>query len=242
MNINNIIKLIKAYFYENWQKDLYYSFAIAACLSLLYMAFGVFSLYLVLCFAVVMLVIYPTRVFGKLYQPSSRMQYLSLPASNNEKVVTNMLLVNIYYVIGMGISIGIGLLLGYAIGYVRDPELVRIKWQHITEAMSISARPIMLIYTSMAAMFFASIYFRKNPVAKMVLVGFVISLVLGAIMACTDWLNFVLTVPAEIRNGNYFKTEHYVTTSSNWFPYVASCVSIVYFYAMSFLRMKETEA
>ena len=36
MNINNIIKLIKAYFYENWQKDLIYNFLIV-------MAIGLFS-------------------------------------------------------------------------------------------------------------------------------------------------------------------------------------------------------
>ena len=99
-----------------------------------------------------------------------------------------------------------------------------------------------MVYTSIAVMFFAAIYFKKSPFWKLLLTGFVISLVLGAIMVCTDWLNFVLTVPTEIRNGNYYKTEHYIATSSDWFPYVACCVSIVYFYAMSFLRMKETEA
>ena len=61
-------------------------------------------------------------------------------------------------------------------------------------------------------------------------------------MAGTEWLNVVLTVPAEIRNGNYYKVEHNIVTSSNWFSYVAYSVSIVYFYAMSFLRMRETEA
>ena len=74
------------------------------------------------------------------------------------------------------------------------------------------------------------------------LTGFIVTLVFGVIMAGTEWLNVVSAVPAEIRNGNYYKVEHYITTSKDWFPYVACCATIVYFYAMSFLRMRETEA
>ena len=246
MNTNNIIKLIKAYFYENWQKDVLYSFTLVAVLATLNMAFGIFSFGFVLCVAVVLMVVYPSRLFSKLYQPSSRMQYLMIPASNNEKVVANMLLVNIYYVIGIVLSLCVGVLLGCLIGYLIDPEMVRMHLESVKDNISdltISGTlPILCVFASIATMFFASIYFKKNPIGKLILTGFVVTLALGAIMACTDWLNFVLTVPAEIRNGNYFKTEHYIATSSDWFPYVACGVSIVYFYAMSFLRMRETEA
>ena len=100
----------------------------------------------------------------------------------------------------------------------------------------------LLLYASISVMFFAAIYFKKSPFWKLMLTGFVVSLVLGALMVSTEWLNALAVVPAEIRNGNYYKTEHYIATSKEWFPYVACCVSIVYFYAMSFLRMRETEA
>ena len=61
-------------------------------------------------------------------------------------------------------------------------------------------------------------------------------------MTGTEWLNVVMTVPAEFRNGNYVKVEHSIVSSSNWTPYVTLSVITVYFYAMSFLRMRETEA
>ena len=244
MNINNIINLIKAYFYENWQKDLLYSFTVVATLAMFNMAFGLFNIHFVFIFAIVMMVLYPTRVFGNLYQSSSRMHYLTIPASNEEKVVTNMLLVNVYFLIVMALALCVGYLLGYGIGYVRDPEMVKYKWEMMKEMISEPGMGLglMILFSSTAAMFFASIYFKKNPFWKLILTGFVISMVLGAIVACTEWLNILLTVPAEIRNGNYYKTVNCVTTSSEWFPYVVCCVSIVYFYAMSFLRMRETEA
>ena len=242
MNINNIIKLIKAYFYENWQRDLLYSFAVVATLAMFNMAFGLFSSRFAIVFAMVLMVLQPTRVFGNLYQSSSRMHYLTIPASNSEKVVANILLVNVYFVIVMALALCIGFLLGYGIGYVRDPEMVRHHWEIVKEIICNSGMVLLILFTTIAVMFFASIYFKKSPFWKLILTGFVVSIVLGAILACTDWLNYVLTVPAEIRNGNYFKTEYYTTTSLDWFPYVVCCVTIVYSYAMSFLRMRETEA
>ena len=34
MNINNIVKLIKAYFYENWQNDVIYNFLVIMAVAL----------------------------------------------------------------------------------------------------------------------------------------------------------------------------------------------------------------
>ena len=62
--------------------------------------------------AVVMMLVYPSRVFNSLYQSSSRIHYLLIPASNNEKVLSSMLLVNIYYVFGMMICLFSGVFLG----------------------------------------------------------------------------------------------------------------------------------
>ena len=242
MNTNNIIKLIKAYFYENWQKDILYSFAIVATTAMFSLGFGLVSSRFVVCLAAVLTALQPVKLFGNLYQSSSRMHYLTLPANTNEKVVTNMLLVNVYFVILMVFALCIGFLLGYGIGYVRNPEMLKYNWGILRDMISNTRIEYLLFFSFIAVMFFASIYFKKNPFWKLVLTGVIVSIVLGVITAFTEWLNVVLTVPAEIRNGNYFKINTYVTKTSDWFPYVACGVSIVYFYAMSFLRMKETEA
>ena len=248
MNINNIINLIKAYFYENWHKDVIYNFVIMMAIAFFDRLMFPNSPFTVLFVAAVLIVLYPCRLFSKLHNSSSRIHYLSIPASGSEKVVAGMFLANVYYVISMIVFLAIGFLAAYGIlkitnhwafdgvmdeGVINGPVPTEPRPDLVTDFLA--------IYTSIAVMFFASIYFKKSPFWKLLLAGFVIFLIFGAIMAGTELLNAVLTVPAEIRNGHYYKEGHNIVTSSKWFPYVAYSVTIVYFYAMSFLRMRETE-
>ena len=243
MNINNIIKLIKAYFYENWQKDVLFSFLIVMVLAMLWVPFQLFDgmLFTVIC--TIMVVLFPTRAFGKLHHPASRMHYLMIPANNNEKVVANMFLANVYFVAGMIISIIIGTLLGNGIQYLRNPEMYAPFSKIINDIfMDFSGEPIMMLFLFIAISFFASIYFKKSPFWKMILTLFVISVVISIIMGVTEWLNALAVVPEEIRKGNYFMVEDTVVNSDSWLFYLKTGLGIVYFYAMSFLRMRETEA
>lgn len=256
MNINNIKNLLKVYFYENWKNDVIYNFVIMIVLSLMFVLLAAwpFQNSVIYITAVVLIIYYPCRVFSKLHQASSRIHYLTIPASNSEKVVTGMFLANIYYVLGIMISITLGLLISYPIMHIIDPEYfaglgIHNLGEFIMTYTPLSfvksdefAQMVLKLYAGIAAMFFAAIYFKKSPFWKMMLVGFIVSLVVSAIMFGTEWLNVLATVPAEIRNGNYYKTEHYLATSSDWFSYVTYSLVIVYFYAMSFLRMRETEA
>jgi hypothetical protein len=248
MNIDNIIKLIKAYFYENWRNDLIYSFGIMAALSLIMtIIYGNPYITEIKIAAVVFMIYYPCRFFSKLHQPSSRIHFLMTPATNAEKVVTGLFLTNVYFVAGIVLSVLIGQVLGYGILILNKPGIFGPCGIHnLAEFLKVqipNGGVVLKIYACISTMFFAAIYFKKSPFWKLLLTVFVISLVFGAIIAGTEWLNVLLTVPAEIRNGNYYKVvENYIVSSSNWFPYVACCVTIVYFYAMSFLRMRETEA
>lgn len=246
MNINNIIKLIKAYFYENWQKDLTYNFLIVMALGLFSMLLSPFETGVASFAAIFLIIYYPCRLFSKLQQPSSRMHYLMIPARNSEKVVAGMFLVNVYYVLGMVLSVFLGVMLGYAILKIANPDstvMDGIIWGDIfgvgTQTYGLS---ILMLYAGIAIMFFAAIYFKKSPFWKLLLTVFIVFTALGIIMLCTDWLNLVMTVPAEIRHGNFVKIEQHFSNSSDWFQYVVYCGTIVYFYAMSFLRMRETEA
>ena len=111
MNINNIIKLIKAYFCENWQNDVIYNFLVIMAVALFSMLMSPFQVGVVFFAAFFLIVYYPCRLFSKLYKPSSRMHYLLLPATNGEKVVAGMFLANVYYVLGIALSVIIGILL-----------------------------------------------------------------------------------------------------------------------------------
>lgn len=241
MNINNIIKLIKAYFYENWQKDLY-TFGLVLIFAFLSMAWPSLNSFLGFSVIVVLIAIYPLRFFDKLHQPSSRIHYLMIPATNEEKVLTGILLTNIYFILLVFISAFIGALLGYGVLKLSTPEMEMNFKEILGLMLPSSVRSYLFLITMVSIIFFGSIYFKKSPAWKIVLVCLAVFLVLGAIMTGTEWLNVLMTVPAEIRNGNYIKVEHSIMSSSKWTPYVINIVITVYFYAMSFLRMKETEA
>lgn len=241
MNINNIKNLIRAYFYENWQKDLY-NFGLAAAFAFLCMAFRIFDHVVAYSAIVALMVIYPLRLFGNLHQPSSRINYLMIPATNEEKVLTGILLTNIYFILLVFISAFIGALLGYGVLKLSTPEMEMNFKEMLGLMLPSSVRSYLFLITMVSIIFFGSIYFKKSPAWKIVLVCLAVFLVLGAIMTGTEWLNVLMTVPAEIRNGNYIKVEHSIMSSSKWTPYVINIVITVYFYAMSFLRMRETEA
>lgn len=241
MNINNIIKLLKVYFYENWQNDVIFNFAVILAITMFSTLMSPYDAGVVSFAVLILVVYYPCRLFSKLQNPSSRMHYLMVPATNEEKVVTGMILANIYYVLGIVLSVVIGLLLGFGLAKIFNPDLMFTS-DLFKSAFPSSWMSVLLLYTSIAATFFAAIYFRKSPFWKLLLTGFVISTVLGIVMSVTVWLNAKAVLPAGSFTRNFIKTESYIYTGNDWFPYVFCCIMIVYFYAMSFLRMRETEA
>jgi len=241
MKFDNILKLIKAYFYENWQKDAFYTFGIIALLTLFFVLFRS-SLQVIFLVAAVFMMIMPARVFEKLHNPSSRIQYLTIPASSGEKVVTGMLLANIYYVVGICVSILIGALVGIGILKFINPEMSAFQAESMKELFKIDGTTVMLLFVGIAIFFFGSIYFRKSPVWKVVLTGFIISTVFGLLMTGTVWLNELAVVPEAIRHGGYYRVEEFMTQPKEWVDYLIMAVAIVYCYALSFLRMRETEA
>ena len=243
MNINNIKNLIRAYFYENWQKDIY-TFGLVMIFAFLSMAWPSFNSFLGFSVIVVLIAIYPLRFFDKLHQPSSRIHYLMIPATNEEKVLTGIILTNFYFILLIIISASIGAVLGYGVLRLNTPEMEMTFKELLGLILPSKVRSYLFLITMVSGIFFGSIYFKKSPAWKIVLVSLVVFLVLGAIMTGTEWLNVLMTVPAEIRNGNYIKVEHSISVSesSKWTPYVIFSLITVYFYAMSFLRMRETEA
>lgn len=250
MNINNIIKLLKVYFTTNWRKDLY-EFLIMIAIMIFCMLTGggaslaFFVAYILIC-------IYPSRIFKNLYQPSSRMMYLTLPATNTEKVTTGIALVNVYYMLVMFVALTLGFILGYGAEYIFYGGHGMLSNIGFGEAFSsfmknmVSVDSLLMIYTAVSAFFFGAIYFKKRSFGAtfgvMVCLGFIMSIVFMLTMqlnamaafATTSWMPYPL-FDASFDLGFSEKTGKVMS-------YMLTCLTIVYFYAMSFLRMRETEA
>lgn len=244
MNINNIKNLLNAYFVENWKRDIIWMGGVMAALTLLSMLVNPYNNGAVVFVGFIVFVLTMVqRVFMNLGNSSQSIHYLMLPASYKEKVVTNMFLVNIYAVVLLLLSIVIGYSLSYLIlKFVgktdMDPFLSQLKVNHI-------GATLIFFYMSVSVFFFGAVYFRRKPVLKTFALIMAISFILSALSMLVLFLNVRFTMHTGMANVQY----SFLSDSSN-LPELASnilgfifCIGfIVFFYALSFLRLKETEA
>jgi len=242
MNIKNIKQLLKAYFIENWKTDLF-QFGILAAVVLFGSIINGSPTYLnfALFVSCVFLMIYPERLFRNLHSNSPKIHYLSIPASNSEKVVTNMLLANIYYVVGLVISCALGLVLAHLYLKVRGFE--GVCFHNMFDG---NGAGILMIYATLAMFFFGSIYFRRRTTLSTIGVGMLIGFVFFALITLTLWVNGLTLIPKDAAFHDFvwsFDSSISISdTMEKTIYYVGLSVSIIYFYALSFLRLKETEA
>lgn len=240
MNSKNISNLLKAYFIENWKTDLYQFGMLAAIVffgalingSNTYLNFSLFIL-------VIFLMIYPERLFRNLHSNSPKIHYLTIPASNGEKIVTNMLLANIYYVVGLVMASALGLALAHLYMIARGYDGIELY-------NILDANTVLMIYTSLSIFFFGSIYFRKRTTISTIGVGLLIGTIFSIIIFTTIFVNGLTLIPEGSSFNdfiwNYDSTSTISESAIDAFPYIIMSAGIIYFYAMSFLRLKETEA
>lgn len=242
MNIKNIKNLFNAYFIENWKTDLF-QFGILAAIVL----FGLLTSNLggndnnfPVVASCIFLMIYPDRLFRNLHGASSKIHYLSIPASTGEKVLVNMLLANIYMVAVVVLACAVGYSLAYLYWVMRGFEGAAFLGPHIYPSGAL------LIYTMLSVFFFGSIYFRKRTPLSTFGVGLLIGLIFSILFSLILWVNGMLLVPKGTAFHEYIWSFDYSVDLSERMEevllYVVMSVMIVYFYALSFLRLRETEA
>lgn len=243
MNIKNIKNLLNAYFIENWKTDLF-QFGILAAIVLFetIMNGNGGNLNFPIVVSLIFLMIYPERLFRNLHNNSQKIHYLSVPASNSEKVFSNMLLANIYYVAGLVVSCALGLVLAHLYLKVRGCDGLCF-YNYMFDG---NLNGILLIYATLAVFFFGSIYFRRRTTLSTIGVGMLIGFVFSALITLTLWVNGLTLIPKDAAFRDFvwsFDSSISMSdTMEKTMIYVGLSVSIIYFYALSFLRLKETEA
>ena len=235
MNIKNIKNLLKTYFIENWKTDLFqFGMLVAIILfGAILSGYGGNFKFAVFC-AVLFLMIYPERLFRNLHSNSPKIHYLSIPASNGEKVISNMFLANIYYVAGLILSCAIGLGLAHLYLTMRGFEGVHIN-------TSLSGVGIVLIFSVLAVFFFGSIYFRRKTTLATLGVSLLIGTIIITLYALTLWVNGIILIPKDAAYNDYMWS-YSSTVIPDAVQMVILGLMMVFFYGLSFLRMKETEA
>ncbi|MCQ2286379.1 MAG: hypothetical protein MJZ76_05855 [Bacteroidales bacterium] len=244
MNINNIKNLFRTYFIENWKRDTWYFgvLAVIACLSTYNSLTTTISARLCLT---VLALYYAARSFIELKRPSNCIHYLMIPASYQEKVVTKIFLANFYFV-GCGIlAIITGELVGNSLNRLTHPDCTTFLWSLNDGATSIVY--ILGTYVLMSIFFFTSVYFKGTNILKTILIGGVTCFLVTILVVSTVALNLYAMSMSNEPNYNYdiISTEivnlapHLKTFI---FEILPSLVCILFFYTMSFIRLKETEA
>lgn len=233
MNIKNIKNLFKAYFIENWKTDLF-QFGILAVIVFFATTISASNLHFPIFVASVFLMIYPERLFRNLHGNSSKIHYLSIPASNSEKVLTNIVLANVYYVLGLAVFCCLGLGLAHLYMTLRGYDGVNFD-------TFLSGTSVMLLFAILAMFFFGSIYFRRKTTLATLGVSLLIGTIFVTLYALTLWINGILLIPKDAAYNDYvwsFSSD----AMSEISEVIILGLGMVFFYGLSFLRLKETEA
>ena len=236
--------LMKNIFLQNWKKDLCIflcmmgGMAIWKWLSMT--AFGrgdvelgssFFILYSPINFAVAAtLMVLASLTFRRLSNPASGIMYLTLPASTLEKVVVNILLVNVYYFVLLVVA---GLA-GYAL------SLCMLAPMFPSENVFLAFKCIpwytfgylaLLLTVGAAAMLFASVYFKKLALLWSFLIGV-------AVLFVTIVIN---TVISYMWGGNMHRIWDLSHGAAEAIYYVIFSLVTLFFWFMTWLRLRETE-
>lgn len=195
-------------------------------------------------FAAFVLVSY---LFRHLSKPSSSIHYLTIPASTGEKVVANMFLANVYYVVlsfvavMLGLSIAIAVVLSYKNTVAITPAEVVSKC-YITALKAI--RDVLFpMFILISIAFFGAIYFKKRALLKTLGSLIVIGWAFGLLFLLTLWLQV-----GQIGGVSFFDINFPMwpdwdlsKTAEKVMSYTAGSCVIIYNYVLSFLRLRETE-
>lgn len=244
MNIQNIKHLLKAYFIENWRRDILWTFGIVAIISFLYTVFCGFNEWTnpATMIAGILLAFFPQRVFGHLNNPSSRIHYLMIPANYKEKVTVNFMLVNVYATLGLALSLFTGYSLGYlAIRFTALYPLTVGSYLSFFDRMFLDIDPLLNVCLLLSILFFGSIYFKKRTTLKTLACCVIVMLIFAILVFVVTWLNLWHIVDRQIAFYRESGRCH-ALMSRHSFSIAVKAIAIVFFYALSFLRMKETEA
>lgn len=247
MKIQNIKKLLRLYFIENWKKDLLWVFGPLCLITFLIVQIQSASLFpsiVELFVAAVFLLSFPDRLFNNLRSPSQGIHYLMIPANTTEKVVTNILLTNIYVVLGLAVSIYVGYSLSYLVLELRNIPNLPGYMERYARLADWDIIDWISFETALSVFFFGSIYFRKKGFYKTVGIASAVSTAFCSLFILVVWLNLVSTADLNFSNYSWYSTMFEDVPSKLIKPlYITvNIVVIVFFYGLSFLRMKETEA
>lgn len=241
ISLNRIKYLFLKYFIENWKRDIS-NFLILFIISMFSGYGGVVSLSKMIF--VILAFIYAGRIFGMLGYKPKGINYLLIPASTGEKTLVNLILVNIYYLAALYISYLLGFLLGDLVHTFIHGDIFSLV--PVKNSVYVDYTTILSLLLCESILIFGSVYFKKKAIIKTVLYLFCFFLL---IMVVDSSLVYFFTENHSIvASTNTYYLEKNFTGETAFFNEYGKKIAVggtvfftLFFWFLSFLRLKETE-
>ena len=244
---DRMLLLIRSIFIQNRSKDLRLALVIAGIMAFFglvspshgdYDFFGVVN--------VCVLLVLAGTTYKMLAVPSRAMEYLMLPASTAEKTVVTIAYLNIYYVLMMMVSSFVGFYFGQMLqNLIAIVPFFRDLFGSSGHTFALSAvsfhklgSNLLSLTCGISVLLFGSLYFRRHAILKTLLVGcgFCFALfILDMIVISSAGYAYGLT----INNVNLPDLPEWAETT---IEIMVPCVFTLFFWFMTYLRLRETEA
>ena len=249
ISIKNIIKLIKKFFIERWKIEMFTYLAIfLALFSTYYFCRTIgraFEISIIIEIGILgTMIVLAANIFSPLVSKKSSVLYLTLPANSSEKVIANLLISNIIRPLSFVLSWFVGSALAFLLPIVsifNRPYNVYFQnfWDKITRFQSFELGiAITIFFLALAIFSFASVYFRKSALIKMLLTFLVVFTIFClfnvlAVFGITEYFNHygIIDKIELIVNPIVYKI---ILFSFLW-------LVTIFFWILSYFRLKETE-
>lgn len=193
---------------------------------------------------ILILTIMASHFFKFMASPSKGISYLMLPTNAIEKTITAVIITHIIYPFTYGITFFAGNLLGKAIGTMLVNNIFTMENTFVPFSDFSS---FLDLYLALSIFLFGSIYFKSHAFRKTLLCVFGIGIIITGIIAIINCKGIsLLNIPYYIENWNSGSPLLEQLEKANKLKdasiLILSLILIPYFWTMTYIRLKETEA
>lgn len=248
MSIINIKHLISHHFISHWKRELkIFAIMIFCAFFLLHAQNYVLETFVWLA------VLYSLVELKSIYAENKGMNYLLLPAQTSEKIVSTFIIHQIFYVLlsmaALALAYGINWLIAQKMGNYYW-MVYPLKWQTVNFSQAMNT--LLSIWCWQVIFVFGSIYFKRHPGLGILLtfigIGIITSMIIGICtsMVITHDIHYphFVTRLFDLSQQTILQSDGYFDNNFTNFPgifYILSAVHIIFWWLMSFLRLRETE-
>ncbi len=250
MSIINIKHLISHHFISHWKRELkIFAIMIFCAFFLLRAQNNVLETFVWLA------VLYSLVELKSIYAENKGMNYLLLPAQTSEKIVSTFIIHQIFYVLlsmaALALAYGINWLIAQKMGnYYLDWVVYPLKCQIFNFSQVVNA--LLSIWCWQVIFVFGGFYFKRHPGLGILLTFIGIGIITFILSTASSFiaLKYNISYPHfvtrlfDLTNPSILESDGIFDNNFTNFPgifYILSAVHIVFWWLMSFLRLRETE-